>query len=379
MAKKPAAKKASARAIPPRYSSYRPGDNDRRSEPEPEAPIELKPAGWRKIILRTFVILLAATIIFSVVIAAWDARNITSASRKMFGSGSLLELINPRPVKTDSYGRVNVLLVGYSIDDPGHPGSTLTDSIILLSMDGTKHSGFMLSIPRDLYVKIHGFGYGKINEAYKDGGMPLLARIVSQDFDTPIGYYALIDYAAVRQTVDALGGITVDIHSNDPRGLYDPNISKADGGPLKLSNGKHVIDGQTALNLTRARGDPCGCGLYAYGFGQSDFDRTQHQRQVFTAIKDKLNWKLILNPLKNGRILQAASDNIRTDIKADEIRTIFSTFNDIPSSKLESLSLRDLNGINYLASTHYSGDTLTPAAGLGDYSGIIAALNRMKQ
>lgn len=378
MAKKPASKKTSARAIPPRYSSYQPGRQKKHPDLEQE-PLEPKRLSWPKILLRSLLLLFAAVLILVIIIGVWDARNISSASRKMFGSGSLLELMNPQPVKTDSYGRVNVLLAGYSIDDPGHPGSALTDSIILLSMDGSHHTGFMLSIPRDLYVRIPGFGYGKINEAYRDGGMPLLTSVVSQDFDTPIGYYALIDYAAVRQTVDALGGITVDIQSKDPRGLYDPNINKADGGPLKLANGKQVLDGQTALNLTRARGDPCGCGKFAYGFAQSDFDRTQHQRQVFTAIKDKLNWKLILNPLKNGRILQAAANNVRTDIKANEIRTIFSTFNGIPSSNLKSLSLRDLNGVNYLKSTHYSGDTLSPAAGLDDYSDIITALNGLKR
>lgn len=380
MAKKPAAKQPKTRAVPPRYSTYQPGDKNRRPHLDAaELPAEAAPLGWRKITARILVFLFLTVFILALIIGVWDGRNISSASRKMFGSGNLMELMNSGPIRTDTYGRVNVLLVGYSIDDPGHPGSTLTDSIILLSMDSSKRTGFMLSIPRDLYVKIPGFGYGKINEVYKDGGMPLLTSIVGQDFDTPISYYALIDYAAVRQTVDALGGITVDIQSKDPRGLYDPNINKLDGGPLKLSNGKQTLDGQTALNLTRARGDPCNCGHYAYGFGQSDFDRTQHQRQVFTAIKDKLNWKLILNPLKNGRILQAVANNVRTDIKADEIRTIFSTFNSIPSSKLKSLSLRDLNGVNYLQSTHYGGDTLSPAAGFDDYSQIDSALNELKQ
>jgi LCP family protein required for cell wall assembly len=272
-------------------------------------------------------------------------------------------------------GRVNVLLIGYSIDDPGHPGANLTDSIIILSMNQSTRTGYMLSVPRDLYVKIPGYGYGKINEVYRDGGIELLEQIITRDFPVPIGYYALINYSAVRDSVDALGGITVNISSADPRGLYDPNISPKDGGPLKLSNGNHSLDGQTALNLTRARGEIYG----SYGFPQSDFDRTQHQRQVITAIKDKMNWKLVLNPVKNQNILNAAANNLKTDIKTTEIRSIFGLFNAIPSSKLQSVGLRNLNGHNYLTSytTAYGQSALVPADGLSDYSSIDSALSQL--
>jgi polyisoprenyl-teichoic acid--peptidoglycan teichoic acid transferase len=272
---------------------------------------------------------------------------------------------------------VNVLLVGYSIDDPGHPGANLTDSIILLSLSTASKTGYMLSIPRDLYVKIPGFGYGKINEAYLDGGVSLLEQVITSDFQTPINYYALINYASVRDSVNALGGISVNIQSQDPAGLYDPNISPADGGPLKLANGPQQLDGQTALNLTRARGDAYG----SYGFAQADFDRTQHQRQVLTAIKNKLSWKLVLNPRKNSQILDAFANNVKTDVGISAIRPLFGLFNSIPSSALASLSLRDFNGRNYLTgyTTVYGQDALIPAAGLSDYSQIDSALNQLNQ
>jgi LCP family protein required for cell wall assembly len=362
------------------YTSYSPGlkhsqhvVQDEAIEPPPKS-ISRKVAGFLLII---FLAALAATIF----LAAWDARNISAASQKMFGTGSLFDLLSTSGAKTTDNGRTNILLIGYSIDDPGHPAAALTDSIILMSLRSSNKTGYMLSIPRDLYVNIPGYGYGKINEAYRDGGVTLLESIVSQKFGQPINYYALIDYAAVRQTVDALGGVTVNIHSKDPRGLFDPNISPVDGGPLKLSNGPQVLNGQTALNLTRARGDPCGCGQIAYGFAQSDFDRTQNQRQVLTAIKDKLNWKLILTPWKNQRILQAASSNIKTDIKATEIRSLFGNFNSIPSNKLQSLSLRELNGTNYLSSytTPYGQSALIPSDGINNYSSIQNALAQLSQ
>jgi len=352
-----------------RYSAY--------SATSPKKDIvEAKPAKsrsflwfFRRLLALTMIVVLTAVIILGL----WDARNISSASSKLFGDGNIFSLMNSNGLRGSEDGRINVLLVGYSVGDPGHPGATLTDSIILLSMSTANKSGYMLSIPRDLYVNIPGFGYGKINEAYQDGGISLLERIVTSDFQEPIDYYAIINYASVKDTVDALGGITVNIQSQDPRGLYDPNISPVDGGPLKLANGPQTLDGQTALNLTRARGDAYG----SYGFAQADFDRTQHQRQILAAIKQKLNWKLILNPRKNSRILNAVASNVKTNVTASEARPLFSLFNSIPAANLQSLSLRELGGKNYLTdyTTVYGQSALIPSAGLSDYQSIDQALS----
>jgi len=362
------------RTLPPITRSYTPGRKPgpaRTAEPIFETP---KRRSWFKRLLLSVLIVILALV---VVVGAWDARNISAASRKMFGSGNLFSLINSSSLKGTNNGRVNVLLVGYSVDDPGHPGASLTDSILLLSMSTTSKTGYMLSIPRDLYVNIPGFGHAKINEAYNDGGMSLLEQVVTNDFQVPIDYYALINYASVRDTVNALGGITVNIQSQDPRGLYDPNISPVDGGPLLLPNGPQTINGQTALNLTRARGDASG----SYGFAQADFDRTQHQRQVLAAIKDKLSWKIVLNPRKNGQILNAVATNVKTDVQASEARPLFGLFNSIPTASLQSLNLRSLNNVNYLSSytTPYGQSALIPTAGVDDYSQIISGLNSFNQ
>lgn len=351
-------------------------DPQRTAAAADEAPKVKLPKARRALWKRLLVLFLLAALAFGIFIGSWDGINISRASGQIFGTGNLFNLIAGSNAKNQN-GRTNILLVGYSVDDPGHPGANLTDSIMLLSMDGKNHSGYMLSIPRDLYVNIPGFGHSKINEAYQDGGMTELVQIVQNNFDTPIDYYALINYSAVRDTVNALGTVTVNIASTDSRGLYDTNISLADGGPLKLSNGPQKLDGQTALNLTRARGDNYG----SYGFEQADFDRTQHQRQVLAAIKQKLGWTLVLNPLKNGKIFQAVAKNIKTDIKLGEARSVFAKFNSIPSAQLQSVSLRNIGGKNLLASyaTNSGQSALIPAAGIDDYSQIQTAIVQLNQ
>jgi LCP family protein required for cell wall assembly len=338
-------------------------------------PTEVKRKKRKFTFKRLFASIILGTLLFVIFIAVWDARNASSASAKMFGSSNLLDVLTPTTLKGADRGRVNVLIVGYSVDDPGHQGAKLTDSILLLSMSTTSNKGYMLSIPRDLYVKIPGYGAAKINEAYNDGGMELLEQIINDDFETHIDYYALLNYTAVRDIVNALGGVTVNIQSPDPDGLYDPNISPADGGPLKLSNGPQSINGQTALNLTRARGDAYG----SYGFPLADFNRTEHQRQVFTAMKEKLTWKLILDPRKNGEVFNAFGNNVKTDVQLSEVRPLYRLFNKIPADQLQSISLNKFNNVNLLSSytTPYGQSALIPAAGMNDYSDIIAALNQL--
>ena len=369
------------RNLPHRFNSYSPSGRGVTPYGEPPAVVVAEPKkGWGRRLLGLFLFFLILLFLAAIAIGVWDARNIAAAESKMFGTGNIFNLLSRSPLKGAGSGRVNILLVGYSIDDPGHSGADLTDSIILLSMSTTTRTGYLLSIPRDLYVKIPGFGYGKINEAYQDGGMGLLEQIVANNFQVPIDYYALIDYAAVRDTVNALGGIDVTINSPDGR-LYDPNRDYSTHGPLvDLTNGTHHLNGEQALDLTRARGDPSPYGV-AIGFEQADFQRTADQRQVLTAIKNKLNWKVVLNPRQNSQILNAVASNVKTDIQATEIRSIFSLFNSIPSSQLQSISLRSLNGHNYLNgyTTPYGQSALVPSAGLDDYSQIDSALQPLNQ
>lgn len=300
---------------------------------------------------------------------------------KIFG-GNLFSALTTSKLKGEDTGRVNILLAGNSVDDPNHAGAALTDSIMILSINTTDNTAFMLSIPRDMWVNVPGYGHHKINEAYDDGestkfnesnypkgGMGLLEKVIQQNFGININYYSLINYNAFRQAVDAVGGIDVTIQSTDSRGLYDPNISRVDGGPLKLTNGLHHLDGQTALNLARARGET----YRSYGFPGSDFDRTTHQRQMLIALKAKsISSSVIANPVKLNNLMDALGSNVTTDLQLSEVRRLIDIGRKVDNSKIKSLSLNSVDGKNLLANyTSSSGQSaLIPAAGLDNFSDI---------
>ncbi len=283
---------------------------------------------------------------------------------------------NETPLKGENNGRVNILLAGDSSDDPNHAGANLTDSILLLSIDTQNHSAFLLSIPRDLWVYIPGLSaYQKINAAntitnfnqsgYASGGMGELEQVVQTQLGIPVNYYGLMDYGAFKDSVDVVGGVSVAIQSTDPRGLYDPYTN------LKLPNGIVNLTGEEALNLARARGD----GPGSYGFPNSDFDRTNHQRELFLAVASKAkSLGVLANPVKISDLFSALGNNFQTDLSLQNVLRLIQVTKNISLTNIQSyafsstLSSTTPNPILKNYTDPSSGeDALIPSAGIGDF------------
>ena len=280
-------------------------------------------------------------------------------------------------LKGENQGRINILLAGDSVDQVGHGGASLADTIIVLSINTKQHSAFMLSIPRDLWVHIPGFGWQKINAAndgmgknfpgYPQNGMGQLEHIVTTNLGIPIDYYSVSDYGAFKDVVNAVGGISVDIKSPDPRGLYDPNAH------LNLANGWVNLNGQEALNLARARGD----GPGSYGFPSSDFDRTAHQRQILMAIAQKAKSLGFLdNPIKISNLFTALGNNVQTNLSLADVLKLLALTKGISPTNIKSYaycSTLTSSTCNQPVLTDYTSPTngeeaLIPTKGIGNYS-----------
>ena len=355
-----------------------PGEEPRRrgrkSEPE-TAPRKSKvrgPRSWKRFFKRATAVFGALVLLAGV----WfglkfykDIAHITGNKNPL----SLLSVFHPVPLKNQD-GRVNILVAGNSADDAGHNGANLTDSIMVLSINTNNNTALMLSIPRDLWVNIPGVGHSKINAAYPNGGMDKLQTVVQDNFGLTIDYQALVNYSAFRDLVNAVGGINITIHSSDPRGIYDPSLdytSRNCCALAKYPNGTVTLNGKQALNLARARGDAYG----SYGFAQSDFDRTEHQRQMLMAIKDKASSPAVVaNPLKLTSLIDAAGKNVKTNLQVAEIETLYADSKKIDDSKIDSYNINTLHDKNTTMLTNYNSpdgqSALIPAAGLDDYSDI---------
>ncbi|MGZ6004532.1 MAG: LCP family protein [Candidatus Saccharimonadales bacterium] len=340
---------------------------------------------WESITLKRVVMLFG---IFVLLIGGWLGFKFAYNAHKLFG-GSIFGALSSTTLKGEDRGRVNILLAGNSADDAGHNGGRLTDSIMFISIDTKNNKAFMLSIPRDLWVHVPGDGHEKINTAYvagedsnfdedgyPKGGMGQLEQIVSDVLDMPVDYYALVDYKAMKDAVDAVGGVDFTVKSDDPRGLYDPNIDWSTHKPLvKLSNGVHHLNGEQALDLARARGD----SYRSYGYAGSDFTRTENQRKLLLALKSKaISAGVLSNPARLSSLSDAIGNNVKTDLKLSEVHRLYDIMKNINNTSIQSLSLNSADGDNLLASyTSPNGQSaLAPAAGVDDYSDIQSFLRR---
>lgn len=330
---------------------------------------------YRKVIKRT---LLSAVLIVLVAGGLLGAKGLFTINKVFHGNviSDATAAFDDSPLKGESSGRVNILLAGDSVDDPDHAGAQLTDSILILSIDTKDNTAFLLSVPRDLWVYVPGLSsYQKINAAnnvtsfsqpgFPKGGMGQLEEIIENNLGIPIDYYGLMDYGAFKDSVDAVDGVSININSPDPRGLYDPNAD------LKLPNGPVALNGQEALNLARARGD----GYGSYGFPQSDFDRTEHQRQLFIAVASKAKTLGVLtDPLKISDLISTLGNNFQTDLSLQNVLRLIQVTKGINPTSIQSYAFSSSitsSGTTPVLQNYTdpsSGEeALIPTDGIGDY------------
>lgn len=347
-----------------------------------------KEHGWKHGAKRTSIVM----VVLIVIVGGWLGYKFARNTTKVF-KGNIFGIFKTTKLKGEDKGRVTILLAGNSSDDPGHSGANLTDSILIVSIDTVHNNGYIMSIPRDLWVDYGtdecSLGYsGKINAVYEcgedvnfdepgfpKGGMGLLEKDIETYFGVDINYYALINYTALRDAVNAIGGVDFTVDSNDPRGIYDPSFDYYTRGPLvKLPNGKNTLNGQQALNLARARGDAYG----AYGYPRADFTRTEYQRQLLLAIKDKaLSIGVLSNPAKVSSLSDAIGNNVKTDFRTDEVRRLYDLSKLISNNNVRSVGLADTN-VNLITTGPINGvSAVLPRAGVGNYSDIQAFIKRL--
>lgn len=205
---------------------------------------------------------------------------------------------------TATLPRTNIIILG--LDRRPDQGTVVrSDTMILMTVYPSGPRIALLSIPRDLYVEIPGYGTGRFNAAHfwgeskAEGDGPVLAvQTVAQNFGVPVHHYVRVDFEGFRAIVDAVGGI--DIVVEQP--IVDDAYPTADYGTMRIEipAGPQRMDAETALRYARSR------------HGSSDFDRAGRQQQILIALACRLLEPEVWPELP--AVYQAVMDNVDTDV-----------------------------------------------------------------
>jgi LCP family protein required for cell wall assembly len=239
--------------------------------------------------------------------------------------------VSPTPVPTTELTKdvLTILLIG---GDGNYALDMNTDTLIVAVVDRSTKQVSLLSIPRDLWVHIPTYGWGRINIAhrigarskYPEGGGPgLLMRTIEENLGIPIDHWVRIGYEGFARAVDELGGVDLIVACRVNL-RYQPSAS-ANEQEMILSPGIHHLDGDTALRYVRTRR------------GDTDFERAQRQQQFLKAV-----WYQFKSPetlLRIPGLWTAMKGAFATDLKLGDILALAPVALDLEPQRVRSLAI----------------------------------------
>lgn len=372
--------------------------------------------------LAIFVLLLLGGGIF-----AYKTGNILSkiSESENSGIGSLFGVFSTmgigKNIDVDDQGRTNVILLGIRGEDmPG--GGLLADTIMVVSIkseeteNGHKNDKVsLISIPRDLYVKIPNTNqHNKINFVYHQGeetngetGISHMKKIASEVTGLDVHYGVVLNFKGFEELIDAVDGIEIKLDEPFVEPIQFHEMKVCDGGvggsftvetgefehkknedgkivasyPLcyntyeecggifSLPAGEQVLNGEKALCYVRSRKT------------SDDFDRARRQQLVLNKLKEKM---ISINTFsdfsKLNGILNAIGDNVKTDMNSGEMKKFFDSYMGIQNAEINQKVLENSEEGLLRAPTDYPeevGYILIPRAGQDNYTEIHQFVNGM--
>ncbi len=254
-------------------------------------------------------------------------------------------------------GRINILLLGSDDDYKSVHiyGGILAQTDIVVSINPATQSVSMLSIPRDSWVNVPGYGMHKLDQAYLLGGggangAALSMATIHQDFGIYIDHYAWVGLSGFTKVIQTVGGVDVDVIHPITDDSYPDDTGKGALDPFALKRlyiapgPQHLMD-LAALEYVRSR--------HADLVG--DFGRSIRQQQVLNQLKYKLD-----NPNVIGQLPVLAQDlngSVKTDMSLQDVFKLMYYAKSVDQSKINKVTL----------GPPYSGDkTINTNAGSQD-------------
>jgi LCP family protein required for cell wall assembly len=228
--------------------------------------------------------------------------------------------VNAGTAGTPESGPLNILLAGVDVRSGlsrheqrilhvGHATGHNSDTLMVVHITADHRHIKVVSLPRDSWVRIPGFGMNKINAAFGLGGPRLMVKTVEHATGLTINDFVEVNFLGFVKIINSLGGVDVCL----PYAVNDPYSG------LHMSAGRHHVNGIRALQFARDR----------HSFALSDLARIADQQQLLSSVlSEAASSGTLTNPVKFSRFLSAATAATKVDSKlnvtglADQLRYI---------------------------------------------------------
>lgn len=292
------------------------------------------------------------------------------------------DLIVNDGVKAETKGYTTIALYGVDSRDSNLNTGTNSDAIIIVSINDDTKEVKLVSVYRDTLLQIQNDSLTtqKVNYAYQLGGSLMSINTLNANLDLQITDYITVDFGAMADIVDALGGVEVTIEEDEINNL-NKNLAEQISISGVYSDGVHsagtqTLNGQQAVAYSRIRST-----------GQGDITRTERQRNILTAL-----FETVSNAGKDtlSDLVDVSFECISTSFTKDEVTDLIKDVSDYSISDTtgfpfayETMSLGDKGSIIAAADLSanvtalheylYGNTSYTPSSNASDISGILAS------
>lgn len=214
--------------------------------------------------------------------------------------------------ETTMKGYWNIALFGVDSTTGALTKNTRSDSIMIASINQDTGECKLVSVYRDTYLNLSNDSYNKCNAAYAKGGPMQAINMLNMNLDMNITDFVTIGFSGLSNTIDALGGVMIDVDNAELQHINNYQITMADN--LKrsytpvTSTGYQLLDGLQATAYCRIR--------YTAG---GDFKRAERQREVLMAVADKAK---TASPATLNSIANDVFGEIYTSLDLSEILSL---------------------------------------------------------
>lgn len=209
-------------------------------------------------------------------------------------------------------GYTNIAVFGLDNRSNGNYAAGNSDLIMIASINNDTQAVKLVSVYRDTYLNTSddgSFSFHKSNYAYNSGGVERAIKMLNRNFDLDIQDYVVVDFEAVAEAVDLLGGveITIDQQEADWIKYYIAETAEITKRPANMITqpGTYQMDGVQATAYCRIR--------FTNG---NDFKRAQRQREVLSKMVAKVKKA---GPLVLNDIIDSVLDDVSTSFTGKEI------------------------------------------------------------